>query len=174
MASREVVVTLKVENLPEVKAALEQLRKERDEALALVEVWRPVVEAAKAYVERHGSFLRMLRESEPDDVLAEAERHRLVAAVDVSDIRAEALQEARKQARIHGYGPNSVNAVVFAAGWQVGIAEGRRLAAADIRNGAADIARSAEVEAGTPGASDDHPFVLGCEWAAQIAEGTAS
>lgn len=114
MARREVAVTLKVENLPEVKAAFErlweerneahrglaleyaevqrlredvipQLRAERDAALALVEVWRPVVEAARVVVEDYNAgelyFLPRLAatvDALPADTGQEANReHRL-------------------------------------------------------------------------------------------------
>lgn len=47
------------------------------------------------------------------------------------------------------------------------IAEGRRQAAAEIRERSVDVAARAEAMAGSAaGASFDHPFALGCEWAA--------
>jgi hypothetical protein len=48
-------------------------------------------------------------------------------------------------------------------------AEGRQQAGADIRAAAAAIHHRAEIEAGVVGQTD-HPFLLGCEYAARITE----
>lgn len=56
--------------------------------------------------------------------------------------------------------------------WDDAVAEGRRQAAADIRDRANEIAARSEVAAGVPtGAADDHPLMLGLEFAARLAEG---
>jgi len=63
--------------------------------------------------------------------------------------------------------------LVTVAAWQAHEAalraEGRRLAADEIRASAASIILCAEAEAGVDGAAD-HPFLLGCEWAALLIE----
>ena len=63
--------------------------------------------------------------------------------------------------------------LVTVAAWQAHEAalraEGRRLAADEIRASAAGIILRAEAEAGVDGAAD-HPFLLGCEYAAQISD----
>ena len=63
--------------------------------------------------------------------------------------------------------------LVTVAGWEANEAalraEGRRLAADEIRASAAGIILRAEAEAGVDGAAD-HPFLLGCEWAALLIE----
>jgi hypothetical protein len=52
------------------------------------------------------------------------------------------------------------------------ITEGRRQAAAAIRADAADVKTRAAAQAGgvAPAAAEDHPFSVGVEWAARIAE----
>lgn len=56
--------------------------------------------------------------------------------------------------------------------WRLAVTEVRRQVATDIRSEMAKVAVRAEAAAGvTDGTAEDHPFMLGAEWAAVIAEG---
>lgn len=86
--------------------------------------------------------------------------------------RLNAASRAARNASHHFPADALAEAVTVIQGYHAEVANLRQRVAAEIRNEAAMIADQVEARAGVvSGKADTHPFILGAEFAAQIAEG---